>query len=151
MSKAEEFKNKFAISKGYASFQKLIDASISASFNNKGYSIEVRELVKASIKSDAILVNSFAEFSVLAQKEATKQAIKDYATNEVAFKTNAEYQKELENAGDEARLEITEKINSFFDKQIENIYQEEYGDSEDPMSFDEIKEHLKMWLEGVKK
>lgn len=86
----------------------------------------------------------------LARKEATKQAIKDYATNEVAFKTNAEYQKELENAGDEARLEITEKINSFFDKQIENIYQEVYGDSEDPMSFDEIKGHLKTWLEVVK-
>ena len=44
------------------------------------------------------------------EKQAIKKAIKDYATNEVAFKTNTEYQKELEAVRQETTKEIDEYL-----------------------------------------
>lgn len=96
-------------------------------------------------KEDVI---SFLEFSVsLARKEGVKFGAS--TTLNMALQ-DKEFNKVLKQVEARVRDKLNEKVDLFFDKQIENIYQKEYGDSEDPMSFDEIKEHLKTWLEGLK-
>lgn len=45
------------------------------------------------------------------------------------------------------RKRIYDLIDSFFDNEIDYIYNKEYGDEEEPMPFEEVKTHLKKWLD----
>ncbi len=61
-------------------------------------------------------------------------------SNEVACVV---YQTETE------RKRIYNLIDVFFDDEIQAIYDEKYGqDSDEPMTFDEIKKYLKEWLDN---